>query len=266
MKMTTTHQTVRDAYGRMAQQGSCGCGCGASEKETQEYAKNLGYSQEELEIIPTEANLALGCGNPTALANLREGEVVLDLGSGAGFDCFLAANQVGPSGQVIGVDMTSEMIEKARRNASKSGASNVEFRLGEIEHLPVADNSVDVVISNCVINLAPDKAKVFREIRRVLKPGGRVAISDVALLKDLPQAIRDNNEAYVRCIAGAILVEQYPGIIEAAGLQNVRVQVKGSSCLNPQTGDPLGQAIMKALETDESLQDYAVSVYLEAEK
>ncbi len=186
-------------------------------------SKAIGYTDEEIEAIPDGANLGLGCGNPTALASLKEGEVVLDLGSGGGIDCFLAANAVGKSGRIIGVDMTPEMIERARENAGKSGYQNIEFRLGEIENLPVADNSADVVISNCVINLSPDKSRVFKEAYRALKPGGRVMVSDIVLLKELPDAIKSSVEAYVGCVAGASRKDEYLATIAAAGFQNVEV-------------------------------------------
>ncbi|HAV42954.1 TPA: arsenite S-adenosylmethyltransferase [bacterium] len=204
-------------------------------------AKSIGYSEEELRAIPDEANLALSCGNPTALTSLKEGEVALDLGSGAGFDCFLAASKVGPKGKVIGVNMTSEMIEKARNNAKKSRISNVEFRLGEIENLPVVNNSVDVVITNYVINLSVDKLKVFQEVYRIMKPGGKIAISDIALLKELSKRIQKS--------------------IEVSGLKNVKVTVKGSSsCIDPNTKDPIGKAILGGLGEGESLEGYVVSI------
>lgn len=259
-------KVVRDAYGKIAQkQDSCGCGtCGP---DSTQFAKSIGYSEEELKIIPDEANLALSCGNPTALASLGEGEVVLDLGSGAGFDCFLAATRVGPRGKVIGVDMTPEMVDKARAIAEKNRINNVEFRLGEIENLPVGDNSVDVVISNCVISLSADKPRVFQEIYRVLKPGGRIAISDIALLKELPKKIQESIEAYVGCVGGAILIDEYQRIVEASGLKDVRITVKGSSaCIDPNTEDPIGRAILDTLGEGESLEGYVVSVYVEARK
>jgi arsenite methyltransferase len=185
----------------------------------------LGYEPHELKSLPEGANLGLSCGNPNALASLRPGEVVLDLGAGAGLDCFIAGPRVGPSGRVIGVDMTSDMVLRARRNLAtyreRSGLDNVEFRLGEIEHLPVPDSSVDVVISNCVLNLSPDKPQVWREIARVLKPGGRVAISDVALLAPLPAEIRENVEALVGCIAGAVMISQTEQMAADAGLIDI---------------------------------------------
>ncbi|MDP3011999.1 MAG: arsenite methyltransferase [Candidatus Hydromicrobium sp.] len=266
MDKKKTQKVVREAYGKIAQ-GQEGCGCGTCGPDTKEFAKSIGYSEEELKAIPDEANLALSCGNPTALASLKEGEVVLDLGSGAGFDCFLAATKVGPKGKVIGVDMTPEMIEKARDNAKKNGFENVEFRLSEIENLPVGDNSVDVVISNCVINLSADKQRVFREVYRVLKPGGRIAISDVALLKGLPKRIQESIEAYVGCVGGAVIIDKYKRIVEASGLKDVRITVKGSSaCIDPDTKDPLGRAILDGLGENESLEGYVVSVYVDGHK
>ena len=236
MKDEEIRKAVRESYGKIALQdsascgpaNSCGCGCGSTQDTM---SKAIGYSDEELAAVPGGANLGLGCGNPTALASLKEGETVLDLGSGAGFDCFLAAEKVGGSGRVIGVDMTAEMIEKARENARKGGYRNVEFRLGEIENLPIADNSVDVMISNCVINLSPDKKRVFQEAYRALKPGGRVMVSDIALLKELPAVVKDSIEAYVGCVAGATTKEEYLATIASAGFKDMKiineVSVKG---------------------------------------
>ncbi len=189
-------------------------------------AKKFGYTDEELAAIPDEANLGLSCGNPTAIASLRPGEVVLDLGSGAGMDCFLAASKVGPEGNVIGVDMTPEMIDKANNNLSVSEFNNIEFRHGEIESLPVDDNSVDVVISNCVLNLVPDKLKAFREIFRVLKPGGRMAVSDIVKLKKLPDVIQNDPDAVSACMAGALMYDEYLSAISQAGLSDVEVLSK----------------------------------------
>lgn len=266
MDKKKTQKIVREAYGEIAQKQK-GCGCDTHGPNTKEFAKSIGYSEEDLKVIPDEANLALSCGNPTALAGLKKGEVVLDLGSGAGFDCFLAADKVGVNGKVIGVDLTPEMIEKARKNAKMNKVENVEFILGEIENLPAADNSVDVVISNCVINLSADKPRVFREVYRVLKPGGKVAISDIACLKELPMKIRNNIEAYVGCVGGAILIDEYKKIVEASGLKDVKVAVKDSSaCTDSNTKDPIGKAILDGLGEGESIEEYVVSVYVEGHK
>jgi ubiquinone/menaquinone biosynthesis C-methylase UbiE len=227
MKEADVKKVVREKYGTIAiQQSSCcqpnsSCCCGGDAAIT--ISKFIGYSDDELSAVPNGANLGLGCGNPIALASLKPGEIVLDLGSGAGFDCFLAAQKVGATGKVIGVDMTAAMIEKARDNARKGNFTNVEFRLGEIEHLPVADNFADVLISNCVINLSPDKAQVFREAFRALKPGGRLMISDIVLLAELPEPIQQSIDAYVSCLAGALLKDDYLGKITVAGFQQVEV-------------------------------------------
>lgn len=266
MKEKEKQKIVREAYGKIAQRQE-GCGCGTCGADAKEFAKSIGYSEEELKAIPDGANLALSCGNPTALASLKEGETVLDLGSGSGFDCFLAATKVGQKGKVIGVDMTSGMIEKARENAKKNGVGNVEFRPGEIENLPVADNSVDVAISNCVINLSADKPRVFKDIYRVLKSGGRIAISDIALKKELPEKIRESVEAYVGCVGGAILVKDYEKIVKASGLRDVKITTKGSSaCIDPNTKDPIGKAILDGLGENESVEGYVVRVYVEGQK
>ncbi|MDY6966646.1 MAG: arsenite methyltransferase [Halobacteriota archaeon] len=227
MKEEELKKIVRESYGKIAENESSCCGsvsscCGNTNMAT-DISKNIGYSDEELRSVPEGANLGLGCGNPTALASLKEGETVLDLGSGAGFDCFLAANKVGEKGKVIGVDMTHAMLDKARENAKKAGYENVEFRLGEIENLPCADNSVDVVISNCVINLSPDKKRVFSEAFRVLSPGGKLMVSDIVLLGELPDFVKNSKEAYVGCISGAIGKDEYLGAIKEAGFLDVRV-------------------------------------------
>jgi len=220
-------KAVRERYAQRAKQGSScctpanDCGCGNTSQGT--VSKAIGYTEQQLQAVPEGANLGLGCGNPTALASLKEGDVVLDLGTGGGIDCFLAANAVGKRGHVIGVDMTAEMVEKARGNARKGNYHNVEFRLGEIENLPVADNSVDVVISNCVINLSLDKGRVFEEAYRALRPGGQLLVSDIVLLKALPDAVRNSVEAYVGCIAGAAMKPEYLASIENAGFQQVEV-------------------------------------------
>jgi len=203
-------------------QGDTSC-CGGSPKPSLE-SQAIGYSVNDIQAVPEGSNLGLGCGNPLGLASVREGDVVLDLGSGGGFDCFLATKKVGPTGKVIGVDMTPEMIEKARHNAQKGHYENVEFRLGEIEHLPAADNSVDLVISNCVVNLVPNKVQVFRDVHRVLKPGGRVMISDLVLTRELPESIKESAAMYASCVAGATLKDQYLNAMKQAGLQDVVVQ------------------------------------------
>ncbi len=257
---------VKKAYGKIAQKKT-GCGCGSCDTGAKEFAKSVGYSDEELKNIPPEANLALSCGNPTALASLKAGETVLDLGSGAGFDCFLAASRVGPKGRVIGVDMTEQMVKKARNNAQKNQVENVDFRLGEIENLPVEDNSVDVIISNCVINLSPDKEKVCREALRALKPGGRIAISDMALLKPLPEEFKNNPKVYAGCVAGAILIDEYQKIVERAGFKEVKITIKGSSnCVSDNTKDPIGRSFLEGVKNREALDGYVASVNIEGRK
>jgi arsenite methyltransferase len=226
MKEEKIKKLVRNRYAKVAKtNGSCSASnmsC-CSAPSNQQVSKMIGYSEEEMNAAPEGANLGLGCGNPTALASLKEGERVLDLGSGAGFDCFLAAKKVGKQGKVIGVDMTPEMLDKARANAKKGKYTNVEFRLGEIENLPVADNSIDVIISNCVINLAPNKKQVFEEAFRVLAPKGRLMVSDIVLLKELPESIRNNVEAYAGCISGAEIKNKYLELMRKAGFQEVKV-------------------------------------------
>ena len=214
----TLINAVKDKYGSVATSG-----LSSDHEGVKAVAEAFGYTPEELASIPAEANMGLSCGNPTAFANLREGEVVVDLGSGGGLDVLLAARKVGPTGKAIGIDMTQEMIDLARRNAAKSGLANIEYHLATIDKLPLPDASVDCVISNCVINLAPDKPAVFREIARVLKPGGRLAVSDIALKRELPSEIGKDLMAYVGCIAGAILIEDYRRILIAAGFAHVEV-------------------------------------------
>lgn len=216
----TIRQSVRQHYKEIATQKSSGC-CGAQAAD--KYAVALGYTDEDLQNIPSESNLALGCGNPHLHARLKEGDIVLDLGSGGGFDCFLAAQKVGPTGRVIGVDMTPEMIERARANAAKSNILNVEFRLGEIEHLPVADNSVDVIISNCVINLSPQKSNVFAEAFRVLKAGGQFAVEDIIAVKELPDEMRNNLLSISCCVGGALMKEQIESLLGRAGFINITI-------------------------------------------
>ncbi len=265
MRQKEIKKVVREGYAKIAKQDSSCCGpvnsCCGSTDLAQDISKSIGYTEEELKEVPEGANLGLGCGNPVALASLREGETVLDLGSGAGFDCFLAAGEVGENGRVIGIDMTPEMIEKARENARKGNYGNVEFRLGEIENLPVADNSVDIVISNCVINLAPDKRRVFKEAFRVLKAGGRLMISDMVLLKELPDFIKESIEAYVGCLSGAMMRDEYIGVIKAAGFQEASIIDETSFPIECIANDPTAKAIIENLGiSPERIKEVASSV------
>ncbi len=245
-------KVVRKGYAKIATQKSSCCApvqsCCGTGNLAKEISMKIGYSEEELKAVPEGANLGLGCGNPIALASLKDGEVVLDLGSGAGFDCFLAAQKVGKKGKVIGVDMTPEMIEKARENAKKGRYENVEFRLGEIENLPVVDNSVDIVISNCVINLSPDKRRVFAEAFRVLKPGGRLMISDIVLLRELPDFIKNSIEAYIGCLSGAIMKDEYIKIINEAGFQAVSVIDETHFPIEYMANDPTAKAFVENMK------------------
>jgi len=226
---------VRDQYGKVAESGQSGCGCattsccGVSVSDEKVTSMGLGYSDSNVNDVPDGVNMGLGCGNPQAIAALKNGETVLDLGSGGGFDCFLAAQEVGESGQVIGVDMTPEMLSKARKNAHKSGYFNVEFRLGEIEHLPVENSSVDVIISNCVINLSPEKIKVFKEAFRVLKPGGRLAISDVVATAELPENVMADMGYFTGCMSGASMVTDIEKMLIHAGFTEVNIKPKNES-------------------------------------
>ncbi len=240
---------VRKRYSEFARKQTSCCGpqtscCGGS-NTAEEISSHIGYSAEEMKAVPEGANLGLGCGNPVALAALKEGHTVLDLGSGAGFDCFLAARQVGPEGRVIGVDMTADMVDKARKNAEKGGLDNVEFRLGEIEHLPVEADTVDVIISNCVINLVPDKAQAFRETLRVLKPGGRLMISDLVLNGELPAPLQASLEAYVGCIAGASQKNDYLGLMEEAGFTEVEILQESTYPVEFAANDPLVRNVIE---------------------
>jgi arsenite methyltransferase len=229
-------QMVRDRYAQAAGGEPCGCQaglvnacCGSSTNIADSMSQVMGYSNEDLSGVVEGANLGLGCGNPTAIGNLKEGEIVLDLGSGGGFDCFLAAKKVGDGGHVIGVDMTAEMLAKARINAAKMGTLNVEFRLGEIEHLPVADGSVDVIISNCVVNLSPDKRQVFKDAYRVLKPGGRLVISDVVATAEMPDHMRQQAALLTGCIAGAEHIDKIRDLLEEVGFMEVKIEIKARS-------------------------------------
>ena len=248
----TIREEVRRRYGVTAQgeTSSCGDGCCTSTS-----ADALGYSAEQSATVPEEANLGLGCGNPLAIAALQAGQVVLDLGSGAGFDCFLAARAVGPSGKVIGVDMTHEMLSKARQNAQKNGFENVEFRLGEIEALPVADNSIDVIISNCVINLSPEKQRVFDEAFRVLQPGGRLAVADMVATAPLPDDIKSDWAAYTGCIAGASQITDLQRMLEASGFEDIEIAPKDSS-----------RSFIREWLPGKRVEDYLVSATIEAVK
>lgn len=257
-------QAVRGAYAQVAQASEAGAGCGTGSSccgVSDDGAINalistrLGYSAEDLAAVPEGADMGLGCGNPRAIAALRPGEVVLDLGAGGGFDCFLAAREVGETGHVIGVDMTPDMLSKARRNARKGQFTNVEFRLGEIEHLPVADASVDVIISNCVINLSPDKAQVFADAFRVLKPGGRLAVSDVVATTELPEAMRRDAALIAGCMGNASLIEDLEAMLHAAGFTDVRIAPKDES-----------KEFIRDWAPEHNVTDYVVSATIEAVK
>jgi SAM-dependent methyltransferase len=235
------HAAVREAYGARIESGGC-CGGG----DVAAAALKMGYSKDEVDAVPEGANFGLGCGAPLHAAGVAPGDTVLDLGSGAGFDAFLAARAVGAAGRVIGVDMTPEMLERARANARRAGLENVEFRAGEIESLPVEDGSVDAVISNCVINLSPDKPAVFREAFRVLKPGGRLAVSDIVLARPLPDAVAQNLAAYVGCVAGAALVDDYLDAIRAAGFEEPEIEMRPAAEVLA-SDDPLVRAATDAV-------------------
>lgn len=223
--MKDIKKIVKENYGKIAQQNSSCCGsgscCGGS--DFNDLSRIIGYSETQMTTVPDGANLGLGCGNPLAIASLKAGDIVLDLGSGAGFDAFLASPRVGSTGKVIGVDMTDEMLEKARENAKKGGYTNVEFRKGDIEELPVDDNSVNVIISNCVINLARNKEKVFKEAYRVLKDGGRLMVSDVVLAKPLPEELANDTDLLTGCISGAILKQDYLNLLEKSGFKDITI-------------------------------------------
>ncbi len=267
-------QAVRERYGKIANAGSvvsgispgvscCGdsgaaasC-CGGSDVTSEQMAALMGYSKQDLTSVPDGANMGLGCGNPVALASLQAGETVVDLGSGGGFDCFLAAKQVGETGHIIGVDMTPDMLSKARANAEKIQAKNVEFRLGEIEHLPVADNSADIIMSNCVINLSPDKPSVYRDAYRILKPGGRLAISDIVATAPLPEEIQQNLALVSACVGGAATIDDTRDMLARVGFENIKITAKDESrkLISEWTGGDKKNA-----------GDYVVSAYIEATK
>lgn len=273
--MTTIHETVQAAYGRIAAGGSGCCGpassCCGGGAQADAIAEALGYSAEQLAAIPEGSNLGLSCGNPTALAELQPGETVLDLGSGGGFDVFIAAARVGAAGQVHGVDMTHKMVALARKNAAafrrRTGLDNVTFHLAQIEAIPLPDASVDAVISNCVLNLSPDQPAVWREIARVLKPGGRAAISDLALLRPLPDAVKADVQALVGCIAGASLLDETRAMIQAAGLGDLEVETHGEALdamLDP--SDPLHRSLLEKLPAGTRPADFVTSALLRARK
>jgi SAM-dependent methyltransferase len=276
-KEQAVREMVRGGYAKIAEETSAGCCtpgvscCGAAPQDADKLARELGYSVDELQALPEGANMGLSCGNPAALAALKPGETVLDLGSGGGFDIFIAGRKVGAAGRAIGVDMTPEMLAKARKNTAQyrelTGMDNVEFRLGEIEHLPVADNSVDAIISNCVINLSPDKAQVWREIARVLKPGGRVAVSDMALLKPLPSEVLKMVEALVGCVAGAALASDTERWARAAGLTAIVLKPKADYVeVMTSFEDPLYKKIVEHLPAGTKPGDFIVSLEVQARK
>ena len=271
-------EAVRESYGKIAGDGGLSseqsenppcCGaldistdagtklscCGPTDISANNLSEIMGYTKEDIGSVPEGANMGLGCGNPVALASLKSGETAVDLGSGGGFDCFLAAKKVGEAGKVIGVDMTPAMINKARKNAEKMGAKNIEFRLGEIEHLPVADNSADIIMSNCVINLSPDKASVYKDAFRVLKPGGRMAISDIVATTQLPEEIRKNLELVSACVGGAATIEDTKDMLKQCGFQDIRITAKEES-----------RAFISEWAPGSNAGDYVVSAYIEAKK
>jgi arsenite methyltransferase len=253
---------VRENYGKVAEAGGAGCGCSPSSAcctDTKSTAKKvsvgLGYSDDDVTTVPEGANMGLGCGNPQAIASLQPGETVLDLGSGGGFDCFLAAKAVGEQGHIIGVDMTPEMVSKARKNAATAGFNHVEFRLGEIEKLPVADDQVDVIISNCVINLSPDKKSVFSDSFRVLKPGGRLAISDIVATAELPDSVRQDMALLTGCMAGATSMHQLESMLTELGFTEIRIKPKDES-----------REFIREWAPEHKLEEYVVSATIEAVK
>ena len=254
-------KAVKERYGDIARSGSSGC-CGDQEGKRStplliydKQAFQMGYSAEDLSSVPEGANMNLGCGNPGAIAALKPGETVLDLGSGAGFDSFLAANKVGPEGRVIGVDMTQDMIQRAEENAQKGSYQNVEFRLGEIEDIPVEDDSIDVILSNCVINLSTDKSKVFQEAYRVLKPGGRLAISDIVATAEIPPEYKDDLALYSACVSGALLISDLEDILAEAGFKEIQIKPKDES-----------QAFIREWDRDIPLEEFVQSASIEARK
>ena len=261
-KYDEIRRAVRESYGKVSDAGRAGCGCAPSsccgtpnEATAGDISLGLGYTGDDVSSVPEGANMGLGCGNPQAIASLRPGETVLDLGSGGGFDCFLAVRAVGENGLVIGVDMTPEMITKARRNAEKAGIGNVEFRLGELENLPVADGIIDVIISNCVINLSPEKDKVFGEAFRVLKPGGRLAVSDIVATAELPDDLKKDMALHTGCIAGASPMQTLEFILQRTGFENIRIEPKAES-----------RTFIRDWLPGSRIEDFVVSATIEAVK
>lgn len=254
-------RSVRENYGKVAEAGGEGCGCAptcCSPEDVEPADKTslaLGYTQEDVTSVPRGANMGLGCGNPQAIALLRPGETVLDLGSGGGFDCFLAAQAVGSTGRVIGVDMTPQMVEKARRHAEKAGLAQVEFRWGEIEHLPVEDGTIDVIISNCVINLSPEKEQVFHEAWRVLKPGGRLAISDIVAATELPESVKNDPALYAGCMAGAAAIHEIESVLARVGFEAIRIRPKDG-----------GRDVVREWAPERDIADVLVSATITAVK
>ncbi|MFZ5876303.1 MAG: arsenite methyltransferase [Nitrospirota bacterium] len=254
-------ELVRENYGQVAKAGGAGCGCAPTccnpdnTAPTENASLALGYSKDDVCSVPLGANMGLGCGNPHALASLQPGETVLDLGSGGGFDCFLAARSVGPTGRVIGVDMTPDMVDKARRNAEQTGLGHVEFRLGEIEHLPVADGTIGVIMSNCVINLSPEKEQVFQEAWRVLKTGGRLAISDIVATTELPGDVKNDPTLYAGCMAGASVIDEIESVLARIGFTAVRIKPKDGS-----------RKLVREWTPDRDIADFLISVTIEAIK
>jgi SAM-dependent methyltransferase len=263
-----TTKSVREHYAQVAKKSSCCCGGG-----TADYAKNIGYSKEDVEKVPEGANLNLGCGNPLAFAQIKPGMTVMDLGSGAGLDCFLASPKVGASGKVIGIDMTTEMLDKARANAKKGDYANVEFRLGQIENIPSGNATVDLIISNCVINLSVDKPQVFREAFRVLKPGGKIMVSDIVLTGELPEKVLKNVDAYASCISGALQKDDYVKAIKDAGFAEVTIESEaqynmglsddsGCGCNDPlveSASKELGMSVSELMELSKRVWSIKVS-------
>ena len=259
LEMDKIRRRVQSDYKKVALDEVQGCGCSGSSCcspiQLSALSAQLGYTKQEIDAVPAGANMGLGCGNPQAIANIKPGETVLDLGSGGGFDCFLAAQKTGDAGKVIGIDMTSEMISKARANAKAGGYNNVEFRLGEIENLPVADNTADVIISNCVINLSPNKERVFQEAYRILKPGGRLAVSDIVLTAELPEDVKNELSFYSSCISGASYIKDLERCMVSAGFKDIKIEPKEES-----------KEFIREWAPEFNVQDFIVSAAIEAVK